>query len=207
MHFFTKKYRSSHRLARAFAALLVAGFVVMSASSAFALDRYASRKGIFAGLTLGGGLGAVDMADGKGQSGFEDGRQPGLNIGAIVGGGATDNIVLGVQGDLWVRTVQKGSLELDHRHWNFLAQGDFYLIKGLYLEAGAGLAYASYDAAIDGNQVENYGEMGFAARAGAGFEYFLNGTYSAGVNVNYTRHFYSSADFDTVTAGITFRWY
>ncbi len=202
-----KSRRNAHRLASSLAALLVAAVVMMAASSAFALDRYASRQGPFFGLGLGGGVGAVDMKQGKGSSGFEDGRLPGLNMSAIVGGGVNDNIVLGAQADLWLRTVQKGSQELSNQHWNFLALGDFYLIKGLYLEGGAGLAYAAFDAQQGTNDPITYREMGFAARVGAGFEYFINGTYAVGINANYTRHFYSSAQFDTATAGISFRWY
>ena len=202
-----KQTLSSSLLSRTAAALAVAAVILLCGSSAFALDNYSDRKGLFSGLGFGGGVGAVNLADSDATSGFEGGRQPGLQFTAMVGGGVNKNIVLGAQGNGWFRTVHKGSRSWEHSHYNLLADANFFLIEGLYAEVGAGLAYAAYDSYDGGDDPSTYREMGFAAKAGVGFEYFLNGTHAAGINAGYTRHFYANADFDTISAAITWRWY
>ncbi|QDG51458.1 porin family protein [Persicimonas caeni] len=195
-----------NRLARTLVALLAAGFVLMAASSAFALDGYAKRKGLFAGIGIGGGVGGVDLQEGEGQAGFEDGRLPGFHVNGMIGGGVNENIVLGTQFNWWGRTVTKGDDSWEHHHTSLLAAGDFFLINGLYLEVGGGLAYSAFDG-TRGDTPVNHNEMGFALKGGAGFEYFINGTHALGFNAGYTRHFYDMATFDTFNAGISVRWY
>jgi hypothetical protein len=202
-----KTNRSTSATTRRLVALLVAGFVMMAASSAFALDNYADRTGLFVGIGIGGGVGAVDMDAEEISAGFGDSRQLGLGLHGVIGGGLNKNIVLGLGINSWIRTVDKESQEFSHQHWNFLAQGDFFLIKGLYVEGGAGLAYAMFDAQQGANDSTEYAEMGLALRGGAGYEFFINGTHALGINVGYTRHFYSNASFDTFGAGIGIRWY
>ncbi|MFP4599050.1 MAG: hypothetical protein ACLFVJ_12405 [Persicimonas sp.] len=207
MHISNLTKEPTHRLPRALAALLVAGLILTAASSAFALDGYADRKGIFAGLGFGGGIGGVDLQDGDGTAGFEEGRLPGLEFSGVLGGGLSENIVLGAQGNMWVRNVQKGSQTLAHRHSSLMAMGNFFLIEGLYVEAAAGLAYAAFDGQRGDNDLREYRELGFAARAAVGYEYFINGTHALGGSVGYTRHFYGNADFDTLSGTIGLRWY
>jgi|GEM_PF-1389224 len=200
--------KSSTLMPRALAALLIVASVMLLSSSAFALDGYADRKGVFVGLGVGGGIGAVDTEESGITNGLGDGRKLGLSLHGIIGGGVNKNILLGLGVNTWIRTTEQGSHEYSHQHWNFLANGNFFLIDGLYIDAGAGLAYADFDASI-GDNVTNYSEMGLALRAGLGYEYFLNGTHAVGLNVGYTRHFYFDADaaFDTIGATIGIRWY
>lgn len=207
MHTTNLKKESAHRLPRAVASILVAGLILMAASSAFALDGYSDRKGIFFGLGFGGGIGGVNLQEGDGSAGFEEGRLPGLEFSATLGGGVSDTIVLGAKGNLWARNVERGSQTLAHRHSSLLAMGNFFVLEGLYIEGAAGLAYAAFDGQIGENDPQEYREMGFAARAGVGYEYFINGTHALGGSVGYTRHFYSNADFDTLSATIGLRWY
>lgn len=195
----------THRSVRNLIALLVVGFVLTAASSAFGLDRYGSRKGVFAGVGLGGGIGAVDVSNDGDTSGLED-RQLGFHLNGTVGGGVTDNIVLGAQANWWIRNVETDSQQLQHQHMSFLANANLFLIEGLYVDGGAGFAYTMFDA-IRGNSTTEYSEMGLALKAGVGYEFFLNGTQAAGVNASYTTHIYSNASFDTVNGGLTFRWY
>lgn len=211
MRYIHSQQMKDNRLARTVVALLVASFVLLAASSAFALDGYANRKGLFAGIGLGGGVGGVDLQEGEGQAGFEDGRLPGFYLNAMLGGGVNENIIMGVQGNWWGRTVTKTSVEgnthsWEHHHSSLLAAGDFFLIKGLYLEVGGGLAYSAFEGTRDGVDRE-HNEMGFAIKGGAGFEYFINGTHAIGFNAGYTRHFYDLATFDTFNAGVSVRWY
>jgi hypothetical protein len=211
MQYTTQTKTKRNRLAPTLVALLAAGFVMMAASSAFALDNYADRKGLFFGVGLGGGVGGVDLAEGEGQAGFEDGRLPGFHANAMLGGGVNSNIVLGAQFNLWSRTVTKtlesgATHKWAHNHTSLLAAGNFFLIEGFFVEAGGGLAYSSFEG-VRGDQDMNHQEMGFALKGGAGYEFFINGTHAIGVNAGYTRHFYDLATFDTFNAGISMRWY
>lgn len=206
----TKKNRSTSTslMPRALAALFIAGFVLMMSSSAFALNGYSDRKGIFVGVGVGGGIGAVNTDDSGITNGLGDGRKLGLSFHGILGGGVNQNVLLGLGVNTWIRSVEHGSQDYFHQHWNFLANGNFFLVDGLYLDAGAGLAYASFDA-TQGSNTQTYNEMGLAVRAGVGYEYFINGTHALGLNVGYTRHFYFDADaaFDTIGGTIGIRWY
>ena len=51
------------RLTRFIVGLLAAGFVLLAVSNAFALDRYASREGVFVGVTAGGGIGKNNISE------------------------------------------------------------------------------------------------------------------------------------------------
>lgn len=191
------------QLPRYMAALLVLSVLLFAASSAFAAPpRYAHRGGPVVGLGIGGSIGAVDMD----REALTSDRDLGLALHGLIGAGVNDNIVLGLGINSWIHWVQLGSKESTHIQWDFLAQGDFYLFDGFYLEGGVGLAYAKYDAQI-GNTIHEYGEMGFALRGGLGYEYFINGTHAVGLNAGYTRHFYKNTSFDTLGVGIGLRWY
>lgn len=181
-------------------ALMAAIFVITATSSAFALSGYADRKSTFFGLGVGGGFGQLAQDD------SDSDREAGLHVNGMLGHGLSKNMIAGVQTNGWMRNVQIGDHTSFHQHWNFLAAGNFYLVEGLYLEAGTGLAYAAFDFA-SGSQTEKYREMGFALRGGVGYEHFINGTHAMGAKVGYTRHFYADADFDTLSVGVTFRWY
>ncbi len=180
--------------------------VLLAGSQAMALDAYKDRRGVFVGASIGGGVGASEL-DREGEStGLDDKRQMGLTLRAELGGGVTQNLVFSGQGNWWIRTVQVNQRDLEHQHLNFLANVNLFLIEGLYVTGGFGLAYGSYDSESL-LRVNHYSEMGVAAKAGAGAEFFVNGTVAAGVEATYTRHFYSESYFDTIGGGIVIRWY
>lgn len=185
--------------------LLAAG-VVLAGSQAMALDAYKDRRGVFAGVAVGGGVGASEV-DQEGEiTGLDDSRQMGLALRAEIGGGMSQNLVVSGQGNWWLRTVDVNGRSLEHQHLNLLANINFFLIENLYLTGGFGLAYGSYQSQ-NGSLVKEYSEMGVAAKGGAGAEFFVNGTLAAGVEASYTRHFYSDSYFDTINGGIVIRWY
>ncbi|MBA2665326.1 MAG: outer membrane beta-barrel protein [Bradymonadaceae bacterium] len=195
------------RTMRHLIALGLAAIVFAMSSQAAALDAYKDRRGLFVGLGVGGGAGSVST-DAPGEfTGLDQNYELGLHLNGIVGGGWTRNIIFGAEFNWWIRNVQVGERQLDHQHMSFNAVTNVFLLGPLYLQAGAGLAYAVFDTFRAGDQTTEYREMGLALKGGAGFEYFLNGTVAAGAQVGYTRHFYGGADFDTLAAGITLRWY
>ena len=180
--------------------------LVFGASQAWALDGYKDRRGVFGGLGVGGGVGASEL-DQEGEStGLDDVREMGLTLRAEVGGGYTKWLTFSGQGNWWIRTVEVGTRKLEHHHFNLLANGNVYFFDTLYATGGFGLTYAAFDASTLLGTRE-YREMGFAAKAGVGAEFFVNGTVAAGVEATYTRHFYSNSYFDTVGGGLVMRWY
>ncbi|MFU8804579.1 MAG: outer membrane beta-barrel protein [Bradymonadaceae bacterium] len=208
MNFFNRltQDRLMHRaLPRTLAAFFALAILSWSVNAA-AIDGYKDRRGIFVGVGLGGGLGAVDVDEANVRTGFEEGGELGLHLSGIVGGGWTKNIIFGTEMNWWIRTTQVGDQSLNHQHLSFNAVTNVFILSGLYAEAGLGLAYAIFDTSIPGG-MRHYREMGMAAKLGAGFEYFINGTVAPGFHVGYTRHFYQRAEFDTFMAGVTLRWY
>lgn len=186
----------------------IALFAVMFvAGQASALDAYKDRRGLFAGLNIGGGAGFAGIDNVNELTGLEENRQMGLHLGAEVGGGLSKRLTGALEGNWWIRTVRLNNHSLDHQHLSFMPVGRFFIYDGLNVGLGVGLAYAVFDTERDGVETYRYREMGLAAKLGVGYEYFINGTIAVGLDVNYTRHLYNRADFDTLGANITFRWY
>ena len=185
---------------------LVAAGVLFAGTQSWALDAYKDRRGVFAGAGIGGGVGASEV-DSEGEvTGLEDTRQMGLALRLELGAGVSQNLVFSGQGNWWIRTVNVNGRSLEHQHLNLLANANFFLIEGLYVTCGFGMAYGTYQAEL-GSVINEYSEMGIAAKAGAGAEFFANGTVAAGFEASYTRHFYSESYFDTIGGGIVIRWY
>lgn len=185
----------------------VFALVTLIGSQAFALDAYQDRRGIFAGVSVGGGAGFVGVDPVTDVTGLDENRRLGFHLGAEVGGGIGKQLTASLEGNWWIRTVTLGSRHLDHQHLNFMPTARFFIFDGFYAEGGAGLAYALFDAERNDVQIQKYREMGLAAKLGAGYEFFLNGTVAAGIKAGYTRHFYGNANFDTISGMVTVRWY
>ena len=177
-------------------------------TNAFALDGYQDRRGLFAGLGIGGGVGLVESDnESDTTTGLDNGRKLGMHLHAIIGGGVTDNLVFGGEANWWIRTVQLGDNKLSHNHMSFNGVLEYFLLDTIYLEVGAGLAYAIFDAERQNGDVFRYQELGLAVKGGAGFEFFVNSQIAMGMHANYTRHVYTNGDFDTISGGFTLRWY
>ncbi|MEC9400512.1 MAG: outer membrane beta-barrel protein [Myxococcota bacterium] len=174
--------------------------------SAMALDGYQDRRGLFAGVGVGGGVGLVDV-EGNESTGIDSGRKLGLHLNGMIGGGASDRLVIGGEGNWWARTAYIGDNALSHHHMSFNAVANFFILDGLFVEGGGGLAYAIFDTQGPSVDPIHYQELGLAVKGGAGFEMFVNSQVALGLKVGYTRHFYTNADFDTVAGGVTVRWY
>ena len=196
-----------HRTAAAAMAVLCCGVGLLAASQpAYALDGYEDRTGVFTGVGVGGGVGAMAVDD-RDRSGFEDGNYKlGLYLNGTIGGGLNDWITLGADLNWWIRTVSVGPHDSAEHHASANAAANIFLLPGLYVEAAAGLAYTSFDSRR-GDDFFVHREMGLALKGGVGYEFFMTGDLAAGVEVGYTRHFYQNADFDTFVGNVTLRWY
>ncbi|RAL20429.1 hypothetical protein DL240_16625 [Lujinxingia litoralis] len=187
--------------------LLIATLIFLISAPALALDGYKDRRGSYFGLGLGGGAGSVFVEDEALSTGLDDGSDLGLHLHAAVGGGVTQNLLFGAELNTWIRTTDVYGQSLNHQHWSLNAVSTLFLVSGLFAEAGVGLAYGISDAARPDGFERRYQEMGLALKGGVGFEYFINGTIAPGFRLGYTRHFYSTSDFETLTGGISIRWY
>ncbi len=180
--------------------------LLLISSNALALDGYKDRRGIMGGVSVGGGVGLVESEEGL--TGIDQGRKMGFHMSGMLGSGISKKLTVFGEANWWARSVELGENQLASNHYSFNAVGNLFIIKGIFVEAGGGFAYASYDAQQGANaSVQNYREMGLALKGGAGFENFINSNTAVGLRVDYTRHFYNNADFDTVTGGLTLRWY
>jgi hypothetical protein len=183
--------------------------LTMLPSSAMALDGYADRRGLFGGLTIGGGVGLVEVEEDTDccTTGLDRGRKLGLNIGAQLGGGVSKDLVFLGEANLWQRTVQVNDDSLEHSHMSFNGLFEYFLFDALYLEGGGGLAYGIFDAQEADGTFKLYQELGLALKGGAGFEFFVNGQVAVGMRFGYTRHFYTNGSYDVVAGGLSLRWY
>ncbi len=188
------------------AMMTLTALLLGSASQAFALDGYEDRRGLLAGAAVGGGVGLVESEEGL--TGIDRGRKMGFHLAGMVGGGISERLTVFGEANWWARSVQLGENQLTSNHYSFNATGNLFLLDGIFLEGGAGLAYASYDAQQGFDApIQNYRELGLAVKGGGGFEFFVNGNTAIGVRIGYTRHFYNSAEFNTLAGGFTLRWY
>lgn len=190
---------------------LTSGFVLLvllaTASSASGFDGYKDRRGWLLGVGIGGGVGGVDVDRVGDVTGMDENVVSGLHADLSIGAGITQDLVARVEGNMWLRNVQLNDFQLNHKHFSVLPTLDYFLIDGLHVSGGAGLAYAAFDTLRDERETYRYQEMGFATKLGVGYEFFANGTIAAGAQVGYTKHFYSNGGFDTLTGGLTIRWY
>lgn len=193
----------NHKRIVAIATLIVASLFT---ADAFALDAYKDRRGIFAGVGLGGGFGSAEVDPGEELTGLEE-REAGLALRLEVGGGAMQSLIISGQFNWWLRSVEANDKTLSHNHTNFLGNVAFFPLDFLYVTGGVGMAYSSFDVDVGGIDIRDYSEIGFAMKGGVGAEFWVNGTIATGLEASYTRHFYSEASFDTITAGLTVRWY
>ena len=192
---------------RSLLAITLFSLLFLFSTTAAAIDGYKSREQLFVGFGLGGGPGAVHVGDEALSTGLDQGGAMGLHLHGIVGGGYSEQVVLGAELNTWLRNSRLGDEALSHYHWSFLANADVFLYRGFYAGAGLGLAYGITDAREADREILRIQELGWAIKGNAGFEYFLNGTVAAGFRFSYTRHFYQNVDFDTFQGAITLRWY
>ena len=184
-----------------FATAVAIAVSMFAASNAFALDGYQSRKHVFGGLSAGGGVGFLN------EEGTLRDEGPGLHVSAILGGGVTEAVLMGVEADWWSRTVNKSANnQYGMYHTSIGGVANFFPIEGLHLDGGLGFAYGVCSGTFQADDCK-WQELGLAAEAGIGYEFWFNGTLTGGVDLSYTHHFYSRSAFDTVTMSFGLRWY
>jgi len=170
-------------------------------TDASALDGYQSRENVFGGLSAGGAYGFVnrngDLLD----------EGPGMHLEGVLGGGVTDRLTLGVEVDWWSRSVDKGSSnDFTLHHGSAGGVADLFVLGGFHLSGGAGFAYGICNGTREDDDC-SWQELGLAAEAGVGYEFWFNGTLAGTADLGYTHHFYSRTSFDTAALTFGLRWY
>jgi hypothetical protein len=182
-------------------ALVVFVATLFTGSSAFGLDGYQDRENVFGGISAGGGYGFLN------EDGERTDEGPGLAAQAIIGGGVTESLLLGVEADWWSRSVnQSGNNKYGFYHTAIGGTANWFVLEGLHLDGGAGFAYGVCSGTFEGRDC-TWQELGMQAEAGLGYEFWFNGTLAGGVDLSYNHHFYSHSAFDTVTMTFGLRWY
>ena len=193
-------------------ALALGALVAMMAfsSSAFALDGYQDRDGVYGGFSAGGGLGlvlnspdAIENTDLQ-QTSINEAEGPGLLLQGVIGGGISDGVTLGLGADWWFRSVSKGADDTYAWHnSNIGADASFYIVDGFHVGSRLGFAYGVCSGTRNGRNC-NWQEMGFAAKAGVGYEFWFNGNVAGTVDMDYTQYVYMSGPQYVGTANLTF---
>jgi hypothetical protein len=155
--------------------VIVAGILTASAS-AFALDAYQDRRGLFTGIGLGGG------------AAFEGGGTGGAAlIDLQLGGGATRDLTFDMDLDIWFQLMDH------HDNW-MITPGpeiNYFITDGLFVRGGLGLALVF----VTGEKVkdpvpgggksseQNDFTIGFDGSLGLGYEFFVNSNLALGMAV------------------------
>ena len=136
----------------------IGAFILIAAigSPASALDGYQDRKGFFTGIGIGGG------------GAFQD-HDPGgaLLFDFQLGGGATKNLTLALDTDLWIQIMDgyKNVLLTPGPEVNY-----FFGDTGIFIRGGIGMAMTFFRPEAEG--VDNDFMLGFDVSAGMGWEFF-----------------------------------
>lgn len=171
-----------HVLTRYAAAGAALAVLMTAASAASALDAYQDRRGIYAGVGLGGG------------AAFQDGEPGGgVLLDLQIGGGATKRITLALDVDFWFQLMDR------HDNWMITPGPEvtFFITDGLFVRAGVGMALTIIRAGDDDEisagahtaPVQTGGEktwendftIGFDGALAVGWEFFANSNLAIGL--------------------------
>jgi hypothetical protein len=170
--------------------------VLAIASPAAALDAHQDRRGLFSGVSLGGGV-AIEP---EGSTGGE------ILLDVQLGGGATENLTVAFDLDVWFQLLD------DHQNWIIVPgpEINFFVWEGLFFRVGFGMALTFIrgekfdDTAAQGKKVEdNDFTLGFDGALGLGYEFFANSNLAMGLAVE-TDYFVLDDVDDVVSVGFSF---
>jgi hypothetical protein len=177
-------------------ALTAALTVLALASPSAALDAHQDRRGLFSGVSMGGGV-AIEP---EGDTGGE------ILLDLQLGGGATEYLTVAFDLDVWFQLLDT------HQNWIVVPgpELNFFLYEGLFVRVGFGMALTF----IRGEEVQgpptpgsdvkdNDFTLGFDAALGLGYEFFANSNLAMGLAVE--ADYFALDDInDVVSIGFSF---
>lgn len=187
-------------------ALLAALMVIGLAGEAFALDGYRDRKGMFYGLSLGGGSATPDT----------DGAESrlGIHLRGRVGGGINKHVTLdGELGWRYQSTEEDaafGEYTVSETFLTMFVGGNFFVIDGLYIRAFGGLSHLIQSFEYDGTFVNGFDDdsyTGLGVGAGLGYEFFASSDLAIGIGGDFQHHMFDDFAVDQINFGVSGNWY
>jgi len=170
---------------------LIVAAVLLGTTPAWALDGYQDRRGLFAGLGVGGGYVASEAPGSEGEVG--------QRVNVRVGGGVAENLTLDLAFDYLAIP------DVDARTISFWGGGSSYFVPMAFARLAVGFANFTADQA---GQVDDLEKAGLGVFAGAGFEMFINSDLAAGFTLGYERQQFSDEQsLNIVTGVIGINWY
>jgi hypothetical protein len=180
---------------RKLCAWTTAALVLGTASSAWALDAWRDRRGLYFGAQVGAGSGQSDADGAESQIGF--------NLRARVGGGINKQLTLDAELGWRTASYDQGPRDISESLFTGLVGGSFFIYDGLYVRAQGGVGQLTLDADPGGDD----GYTGFGFGAGVGYEFFATADLAVGVGGDYQLFSFDDFNFTTINFGVTATWY
>jgi hypothetical protein len=175
----------SRPLATRAAAPAVAAALILSATSAHALEAWRDRKGLFYGGGVGFGVGKTDVDTAE--------NEVAINGRLRLGGGVNDMLTLDAELGLG------NQIDVDTTLVTGMLGANVFVVDGMYLRAMGGMAH------IGPKQGESSTGLGFGA--GLGYEFFANSDLAVGVGADVQHHAFDNYGFNAFNFGVTFTMY
>ncbi len=168
--------------------------VSLFASSAWALDGYRDRKGLYGGATL---MGSWSQAD---YSGAESNL--GLGMGLRIGGGVNSQLTLDLSAATRSGSYTEAGADVESTSSTMFLGANYFLNDGLYIRAMGGLAKITNEMGpIETN------ETGLGGGLGLGYEFFGSADLAVGVGGEFQIHSFDDFNVQFVNIGVTATWY
>jgi len=177
-------------------ALVTAAVVLAWASPSMALDAHQDRRGLFSGVSLGGGAAIVPDGDTGGE----------ILLDFQLGGGATENLTLCLDVDFAFQLLDS------YQNWLVVPgpELNYFIWEGLFVRVGFGMALTF----IRGDEVQgpptpgsdvedNDFTLGFDMGAGLGYEFFANSNLAMGLAAEFDYYLLDEVD-DVMGVGFSF---
>ena len=185
-----------HLILSALVGLIVVGML----GEAFALDGWRDRRGMYAGVMIGGGSAKTDQDNAKSQLGY--------HMGLRVGGGVSKTLTLDASLNLRLESYDTdipgtaGSVETSAQTFNFSLGANYFVYQGLYVRGVAGLSQFAIE--TGGRETD---ETGLAVGGGLGYEFFAGSDLAVGVGGDFQHQMYDGLSINVISVGITATWY
>lgn len=191
---------------RRIGALLAALMVIGLAGEAFALDGYRDRKGLFYGLSIGGGSAQADT----------DGAESrlGIHLRGRVGGGINKHVTLdGELGWRYSSTEEDQALSertVTNHVFTMYVGGNFFVFDGLYIRAFGGMAHMLTSDDVEtpiGDGSNDDSSTGLGMGAGLGYEFFASSDLAIGIGGDFQHQIYDGLTINQINFGVSAHWY
>ena len=176
--------------------LASAAFLLVSlfASSAFALDGYRDRKGLYGGAMLMGSSSQADYANATGNLG--------LGISLRVGGGINSQLTLDLSVASRSGTATEGGADVTTTSSSMFLGANYFVNDGFYVRGMGGLAQLTSEVGPFEDS-----ETGLGAGVGLGYEFFGSADLAIGVGGDFQIHSFDDVSVQLMNIGVTATWY